>query len=86
MSRTEARIVRVASIATERRIAGGMEAWSCGSNARTRSTVLMMFAPGWRKTMIRMAGLPLERPPVRMSSTESVTRATSDKRIAEPFW
>src|SRR5438105_3751413 len=34
MSRTEARIVRVASIATERRIAGGMDAWSCGSSAR----------------------------------------------------
>ena len=32
----------------------------------------MMFAPGWREDDDDDAGLPLERPPVRMSSTESV--------------
>src|ERR1700693_1447415 len=59
-SRTEARIVRVASIATDRVIVGGMEAWSCGRRARTRDTGWVMLAPGWRNTMIRTAGFPLE--------------------------
>ncbi len=84
-SRTDARIVRVASMATASVIVGGMDAWSCGSRARTRSTVWMMLAPGWRNTMIRTAGFPLESPPVRMSSTESVTVAMSESRTAAPL-
>jgi len=32
-------------------------------------TVSMMLAPGWRKMMRRMAGLPFDRPPFLMSST-----------------
>ena len=84
-SLTEARIVRVASMATERAIVGGMAAWSWGSRFRTRSTVSMMFAPGCRNTTSRTAGFPLESPAVRMSSTESVTVATSPRRIAAPL-
>ncbi len=84
-SRTEARIVRVASIATPNRIVGGVSAWNCGRRLRTRSTVSMMLAPGWRKMTRSTAGFPLERPIVRMSSTESVTVATSPSRTAAPL-
>src|SRR5205823_14218362 len=58
MSCTDARMVVVRSITTSRWIAGEIEAESCGISAYTRSTVSMMFAPGWRKIMIRTAGLP----------------------------
>ena len=84
-SRTDARIVLVASIDTASFIVGGMDACICGRIARMRSTVWMMFAPGWRKMMMMIAGLPLERPAVRMSSTESLTFATSESRSADPF-
>jgi hypothetical protein len=66
-------------------MAAGSDASSCGNAARTRSTVAMMFAPGLRKTTTRTAGLPLARPPERMSSTESCTSATSDRRNGAPF-
>ena len=36
----------------------GMAALSCGIAARMRSTVSMMFAPGWRKMITRTEGLP----------------------------
>ena len=61
-SRTEARIVRVASMTTDSVIVGGIDAWSCGSRARTRSTVSMMLAPGWRKTMINDRRLAVGEP------------------------
>src|SRR5262245_45686631 len=51
-SRMEERIVVVRSITISVFIAGDIDASNDGSNARTRSTVEMMFAPGWRK-MIR---------------------------------
>ena len=63
---------------------GGIEACNCGIRARTRSTVSMMLAPGWRKMTTAIAGFPLAWPPTRMSSTESVTEAMSDKRTAAP--
>ena len=85
MSATEARTVVVRSRTTFKLIAGEMEALSCGSAAYTRSTVAMMFAPGWRDTIISTAGLPLERPTTRMSSTESCTSATSPSRTGAPF-
>ena len=58
---------------------------AAGSSARTRSTVSMMLAPGWRKTMIRTAGLPLASPALRRSSTESCTSATSEAAPAAPL-
>ena len=85
MSCTEARTVVVRSMTTLTSMAGEMEACSCGKAARTRSTVAMMFAPGWRKTMIRTAGFPLARPMLRMSSTESDTLATSPSRTGAPL-
>ena len=77
-SRTDARIVVVRSSTTasvDRR--RDRRPCSRGSAASTRSTVSMMLAPGWRKTMSRTAGFPFVSPPVRRSSTESVTAATS---------
>ena len=74
---TEARMVVVRSSATWRLIDGGIEASSVGSSARTLSTVSITLACGVLKTMTRMAGLPLNTPPVWMSSTESTTWATS---------
>ena len=58
-SRTEARMVRVASITTERSIAGDIAARSWGRIAWMRSTVAMMLAPGWRLITSMIAGLPL---------------------------
>jgi hypothetical protein len=81
---TEARMVRVASMRTFSSMAGGSEAWSCGRMARTRSTVSMMLASGWRKIGTMMAGTPLDRAALRTFSTESVTWATSDSRMALP--
>ncbi len=49
------------------------------------STVSIMLAAGWREMMMMMAGLPLESPAVRMSSTESVTLAISERRTAAPL-
>ena len=57
---------------------------SCGRTSRTRSTVSMMLAPGLRKSTSSTAGLPLARPAVRRSSTESSTVATSDSRSTAP--
>ena len=55
-----ARIVVVRSMITLRWIDGGIEACSSGSIARTRSTVSMMLAPGWRKRQQDDAGLPFD--------------------------
>ena len=66
--------------------AGRRSEWRRGAGAtgsRTRSTVSMMFAPGWRNRITvhrRLAVRPA--PALRRSSTESSTRATSDRRTA----
>ena len=79
-SRTEARMVVVRSRATPNLMFCGICAWNVGSSASTRSTVSIIFAPGWRKMTSTMDGLPLTDPPVRTSSTESITLATSASR------
>ena len=73
------------SIASERSMAGEIEARSVGSSAFTRSTVAMMLALGERLRMISTAGLPLARPALRMFSTESLTWPTSDSRTGAPL-
>ena len=83
-STTEARMVVVRSSATSSLIDAGIAACSCGISERTRSTVPMMFAPGWRKRTSEMAGLPLTCPALLMFSTESVTSATSDRITGLP--
>ena len=47
-SSTEARMVVVRSVKTETWTEEGKEPLSCGSRFSTRSTTLMMFAPGCR--------------------------------------
>ena len=83
---TDARIVAVWSSAIVRSMPGFMAACSWGSAALIPSTVEMMLAPGWRKMMIRAAGLPFARPRERTVWTESVTLAMSDSRTAAPLW
>ena len=78
-------MVVVRSTTMLRWMAGGMDACNCGSRARMRSTVSIMLAAGWRKRMMSTAGLPLARPALRRSSTESTTRATSDRRTGAPL-
>ena len=58
-------MVVVRSSTTVRSIPSGIEAWRNGSCARIRSTVAMMLAPGWRKTMIGIARLPFRYPATR---------------------
>jgi len=55
-----------------------------GSCARMLSTVSIMLAPGWRNTMSVTARL-LFNTRARMFCTESVTWATSERRMAAPL-
>ena len=58
-SSTEERMVVVRSTTMPTWMAGGMDASNSGSRERTRSTVSIMLAAGWRKRMMSTAGLPL---------------------------
>ena len=84
-SRMEARMVVVRSLATPRCKEGEMSVWSCGRSARMRSTVSIMFAPGWRKMASRTAGSPLDMPALRTSSTESMTLPIASSRTGAPL-
>ena len=81
-SRSDARIDGVRSIITCMSIASGIEARSCGSTSRTRSSVSMMFAFGCLFRISSIDGLPLALPSLRRSCTESTTCATSPSRTA----
>ena len=83
---SDARIVGVRSMYTLREMLAGMVARRCGSSARTRSTVAMMLAPGWRNRISMTAGSPLASPSLRRSCTESLTWAMSPRRTAAPLW
>ena len=85
ISCSDARMELVRSDATCMRTSCGNWACSCGSSARTPSTVSMTLAPGWLVTSTITAGWPLNRPSVLMFSTPSHTSATSCRRIAEPL-
>ena len=84
-SSTEERMVVVRSTTMPTWMAGGMDASNSGSRERMRSTVSIMLAAGWRKRMMSTAGLPLERPALRRSCTESATVATSESWTALPL-
>ena len=79
-SRNDARMVVVRSITRSKSIDAGIEARSSGTNAITRSTVSIMLAFGCAVITTTMAGLPLAKPALRTSCTESITSATSPKR------
>ena len=85
VSRSEARMVVERSQAKPMSRSAGSAAFSLGIESRTSSTVEMMFAPGWRKTITSTAGLPSARPRLRRSWTESSTSATSFSRSASPL-
>jgi hypothetical protein len=74
---SEALIVGVLSIGIPMSIAAGIEAFKTGRVSLTRSTVAMIFAPGWRNKTRRTAGFELAIPPFLKSSTESITCAIS---------
>jgi len=84
-SSIEARIVVVWSTMVVSLMPAGISACNCGRAALMPSTVVMMFAPGWRKMMSRTEGLPLAKPALRMSATESVTCAMSPTRTGAPL-
>jgi hypothetical protein len=84
-SRSEPRMELVLSDATCSVTSGGSCACSSGSSARTLSTVSMMLAEGCRVISTMIAGSPLNRPSVRVSSTPSSTSATSCSRTAAPL-
>ena len=85
MSCTEARMVTARSSTTCTSIAGGSDARSCGNRFLTRSMVSRMFAPGCRRTMIKIARSPSAHPASLLFSTLSVTLAMSPKWIDAPF-
>ena len=54
-SATEARMVWLRSCETFTSMAGEIDPASCGRSALTLSITSMMFAPGWRRMMIKTA-------------------------------
>ena len=87
---TEARMPRVRSASTCTSTAAGMPAVSCGSRARMASTVWMTLAPGWRCTLMMMAGTSgppawPDQAPRRTFSALSTTWATSFRRTGAPL-
>ena len=82
---SDSRIVVLRSSTTEASTAAGMAAPSSGRSARTRSTVPMMLAPGWRKITTTTAGILFITPSLRTSSTESSTSASADSVTGAPF-
>jgi hypothetical protein len=83
---TASRIVWLRSEWSVSFIARGTDACSWGSSANRRSDVATMFSPGSRLMTSITARRPLTSPIVRTSSSESITSATSRKRIAAPSW
>src|SRR5271166_2049462 len=80
VSARDCRMVFERSTATVRLTSPGRAAIRRGNSARTLSTAVMMFAPGWRDSTTATPGLPLTSPALRRSSTESTTSATPDRR------
>ena len=70
----------VRSMATSSVMSCGSCARSAGSMALMASAVSIRLAPGCCVTLTTMAGLPLNMPRRRVSSTLSITRATSPSR------
>src|SRR5437899_6269730 len=84
-SATEARMVSVRSEMTEILTAAGIDAWSTGSIALTRSTVSMTLAPGWRWTARMIARCWLNQPAISSFSPALMARPVSRRRTGDPF-
>ncbi len=76
-SKIDARIVSVRSLTISSAIPAGRFARNFGSSDLISSTVLIIFAPGWRSTSRTIDCSPLYQPPTRAFSNPSTTRATS---------
>ena len=83
-SATLARIVSVRSVTTCRSIPGGIQALSCGSSRRMRSTVSITFASADLVTSSRIAGCLSYQAASRVLVGPSVTRATSARVSTAP--
>ena len=84
-SRTDARMVVVRSVKTETSIDEGSDAVSWGKSRLTRSTTLMMLAPGCRWMLTMTAGsVPLQAACSTFSAS-STTSATSESRTGAPL-
>ena len=83
---TEARMVVVRSTATWRSMAGEIDSLRKGRAFLTPSMVERMFAPGWRRMIMRTQRWPSTQPANRLFSTSSNTLATSPSRRVAPPW
>ncbi len=81
---TDARMVFVRSVTTERRTLEGSDARSRGKSACTRSTTWITFAPGWRCTLTSTAGASFTQLASWVFSALSSTRATSLRYTGAP--
>ncbi len=84
-SATLARMVVVRSEMVATRMSGGIHARSCGSAARTRSTVSMTLAPAVLVSVSRMAGFLPSHAASLVLDTLSSTSATSPSRTVAPL-
>ncbi len=84
-SETEARIVTVRSLSTATSTAAGSVDVICGNNAWMRLTTWMMLAPGWRWTLMMIAGVVFAQAPSLVFSGPLTIVATSDSRTGAPL-
>ena len=82
---TALRMEVVVSTITSRSTATGRALRRAGRSLRIESTTWITLAPGCLVICTSTAGLPLNRPRLRTSSTLSMTCATSCRRTAEPL-
>ena len=73
------------SSTTDKLIALGIEACSCGNKAFTLSTVSIILAPACLFNINKTEVLPSLRPAARISSTESTIEAKSDRCTGLPL-
>ena len=81
----EARMVVVRSLTMMSVAPAGIERRRRGSSARTRCTVSITLAPGWRCTSTTTAGLPWYQAPTLLFSSPSTTSATSLSSTGAPL-
>ena len=84
-SSTDARMVLVRSVNTDTSIDLGSPPSICGNSAVMESTTSMTLAPGWRRTLIRIAGVLLAQLDNLLFSELCTIDATSRRCTAAPL-
>ena len=84
-SSTEARIDSERSNITSSFTDAGICERNEGSSLLIESTTSTVFVPGWRCTASRIERVPLNQLAILSFSTESKTRASSERRTGEPL-